>query len=359
MRLLVVDNSSPSDSTTEELVQNFNHPNVDFLRASGELSMVDNWEFALDNADGEYIGFLTDKMFLLPQFVESVVHYLNSASPEIISWHDDIYTPKTQGDYFGGGVYVSRAIEQRDDFVDFIPSEVLNNRYFASVPRNSQGARDYTIGKICFGLYSADLVDRIRTRHERLFFPISPDYTSMILALGTARTGVVARASGVVHVNTDLSNGGLVGTSDIAALEFLKSIDSTLKILDDLPVPFLYSSTNNLILNDYRQMFKKLEIPYSISLGNWAGYIANDINSNLRTWSSDLVYKQQRELLLCAIPGQELRGRKRYDIKRSFSTSVFLAVQSKCPPALKVIYRLVRFGRTQQTCKEIFDILTF
>ena len=189
VRLLVVDNSSPSDSATEDFFQNFNHQSVDYLRASGELSMVDNWEFAVDNADGEYIGFLTDKMFLKPRFVESIVHYLDSANPEILSWHDDIYMPKTQGDYFGEGVHVSRATEQSEDFASFVPSEVLANRYFASVPRNDQSPRDYTIGKICFGLYSADLIERIRTKHGRLFFPISPDYTSMILALGTAQTG--------------------------------------------------------------------------------------------------------------------------------------------------------------------------
>jgi glycosyltransferase involved in cell wall biosynthesis len=359
VRLLIVDNSSPSEYATKEVVEQFNHPRVDYVRTTGELSMVDNWEFSLDNADGEYIGFLTDKMFLRPKFVETLVHYLSSNDPEIISWHDDRYMPKTQGAYFKEGTHVIRITKQNSEFVDFIPSEVLESRYFASVTRASQSPKDYAIGKICFGLYSADLIAKIRAKHKRLFFPISPDYTSMVLALGTARAGVFARTSGVIHVDTDLSNGGLVATSDLAALDFLRSVDPTLKILHDLPVPHLYCSTNNLILNDYRQMLNKLEIPYSVSLGNWAEYISTDINSNSRTWSSSSVYTHQRGLLDRAISQEKLKVYIDTDREKNFSTSIFLAVQSKCPNALKKTYRWLRFGRAQRACKEIFEILTF
>ena len=356
VRLLIVDNSSPSNLATEEIVRNSGRSNVDFVRTSGELGMVDNWELALDYSDAEYIGFITDKMFLQHRFLKSVVNLLSSESAEIVSWQDDVYTPDIQGDYFGQGVYVPRITEQVEDFVRFDPAEVLRTRYLASVPRSFQSPRDYSIGKICFGLYSADLISRIRAKHGRLFFPISPDYTSMILALGTAQSGVVSRSSGVLHVNTDLSNGRLVGSSDLAALEFLKTIDPSLEILHDLPVPRLYCSTNNLILNDYRQMMKRLGIPFAESLGNWAEHISNDINSNLRQWSSYSVYAEQHELLTQALSCTDFNIVKTPSPLNIVFTRVFLTLQSTCPPILKRLYRRIRFRRSQRTCKTIFEL---
>jgi glycosyltransferase involved in cell wall biosynthesis len=359
VRLLIVDNSSPSNFATEEIVRNFKNPSVDFIRATGNLSMVDNWEFALDNAVGEYIGFVTDKMFLKPKFLKSVIHFLDFETPEILSWQDDVYTPKNLGDYFGEGVYVPRVTEQVDDFVSFVPSNVLQSRYAASIPRSSQSPRDYSIGKICFGLYSTDLIARIRVKHGRLFFPISPDYTSMVLALGTAQSGVVARESGVVHVNTDLSNGRLVASSDLAAFDFLKLTDPTLNILNDLPIPHLYCSTNNLILNDYRQMMKKLGIAFPSSLGNWAEYISTDITSDLRTWSSSSVYAEQRELLLHALVNEGSKTTKAGSPVKRLLNSVFIMMQSKSPMFVKKFYRRIKFGRLQRTCRDIFEILTY
>lgn len=297
VELIIVDNSSSNANSTQEVWQNQNDQRVRYVRTGRELNMVDNWEFALTHATGQYIGFLTDKMFVLPGAFREILNYLNTAKPEILSWHADAFTPKIAQRYFGAGIYSKGTNDQHHVFKSFNPYEELRERIKGYVPRNEMLAKDYCRGKICFGLYSKELISQITTKYGRLFSPISPDYTSMVFALGTATTAVECNFAAVVHVNTDLSNGNLISLDDKLALAFLETTENYREIIDNLPIPMVYMSINNLVLYDYLNSAKVMGLSLDISLNSWMQQIFNDVHLVDRKWSSDQIKVNQESAL--------------------------------------------------------------
>jgi hypothetical protein len=126
--------------------------------------MIENWEFALSHADGSHIGFLTDKMFILPSAFEHILDYLRTDDPEILSWHADSYTPSITKEYFGEGIYAKGLHDGGSFFKPFNPLEELQQRIIGNTPRSQMLANDYSRGKICFGLYSNKLVTTIKSK---------------------------------------------------------------------------------------------------------------------------------------------------------------------------------------------------
>ena len=67
---------------------------VKYVRPPQAVGMVENWNFALTHATGEYVCVLTDKMFFLPHAlrqIDAVAHL--EGDPEIINWVSDAFNP--------------------------------------------------------------------------------------------------------------------------------------------------------------------------------------------------------------------------------------------------------------------------
>src|SRR5712691_2899674 len=61
--VLLSDNSSPQHSNqVRQIVESLGDPRVRYIRPPSEMNMGDHWEFAIPQADGDYIGVLTDRM---------------------------------------------------------------------------------------------------------------------------------------------------------------------------------------------------------------------------------------------------------------------------------------------------------
>ena len=86
-------------------------------------------------------------------------------------------------------------------------------------------AWDYSVGKVCFGLFSRTLIDRVQQKTGGIFFPVTPDYTSMTLGLSLAESGVSTNFDGIVHIDTSISNGKLAASSASHLQRFLSSVD--------------------------------------------------------------------------------------------------------------------------------------
>ena len=282
--------------------------NITYTRPPRPVDMVENWNHALPFATGDYVCYLTDKMFVLPTALSLVDRAVDQAGgPDIVSWKSDSYTPSSFPDYFGDGLYVATSSPSGERlYRHYAPGDALDRRGRADVSRVEQDPADYSRGKLVFGAYSRGLVDRILNRFGRLFANISPDYTSMVVGLTEARDAIELAPACVVGINTDISNGMLSDTNDVAALAFLNSLEGGAEaIVPNLFVPGLYVSVHNWVAHDYVTLRSAFDLPFTFDAANWLVYCHEDVYRPSRRWSDPRVEADQKGLLTAFVASLE------------------------------------------------------
>jgi Glycosyl transferase family 2 len=298
--VVVCDNPVDPVLSCEQVCRDSGLANLRYVRPPRPLGMVENWNHALPHANGEYVAYFTDKMFVLPDALGGVAQAIDAAGrPDIVSWTSDAYNPASTGDNLGAGTYVPVSPDVREGrFHRYAPASELDRRGEARVSRTEQTASQYSRGKIVFGAYRRDLVSRIVDRYSGLFRNINPDYTSMVLGLTEARDAIEMTSSCVVSVNTDLSNGWLSDTNDAAALAFLESLaGGAAGVLPELLVPGVYVSLHNWVAHDYLTLQRTFDMAFQFDPVNWLVYCHEDVHRSGRVWSDPRVEDEQKERL--------------------------------------------------------------
>jgi glycosyl transferase family 2 len=299
-QVVVCDNYVDPALSCEAACRGSSLANLTYVRPPQPLGMVENWNHALPHATGEYVSYLTDKMFVLPDALGRVERAIAAArGPDIVTWTGDAYNPASMADYFGEGTYVGIAPHAGSDrHRRFSPARDLNRRGRADQARGEQSWSEYSRGKIVFGAYRRELIERIVARYGALFHNINPDYTSLVLGLTAARDAVELPLSCVVSVNTDISNGMLSDTNDAVALAFLNSLTGGAEsILPNLLVPGLYVSLHNWVAHDFLTLRSRFGLSFDIRVPNWLVYCIEDTLRPGRQWSDPRVEAQQKGLL--------------------------------------------------------------
>ncbi len=150
-----------------------------YVRTSGKLSMPDNWERAIADARGEYVGILTDRSVFRPDALSLVYAEIERSDTPVVSWFPDQYGRDPLGTMFKR----RRCSGERREFDS---AEVLE--YFA------QGHPDFggkLLPKLMTGVCRRSVIDRVRSGPLGRFCPpVCPDYTSGYLMLAhTDRDG--------------------------------------------------------------------------------------------------------------------------------------------------------------------------
>ena len=298
--VIVSDNFVDPELSCEQACRQSGLANLTYVRPPQPVGMVENWTNALQFATGDYVCYLTDKMFVLPNALGRIERAIDAASgPEIVSWTSDAFNPESYADYFGDGVYFRMSADIRlRSWARYAPARELDRRGRAEVSRGEQASSDYSRGKLVFGAYSRDLLRRIVERRGGPFHNINPDYTSMVLGLAEARSAIEMAESCVVGINTDISNGWLGDNRDMAAFQFLDSLAGGMEVIGPrLMVPGLYVSQHNWVAHDYLSMRAAFGLSFEFNEVNWLTYIAEDVRRPSRIWSDSRVEAEQKGLL--------------------------------------------------------------
>lgn len=283
--VIVCDNYSDISFSCEKQCGESNLKNLKYIRPPKDLSMSENWNYALKFAKGDYVAFFTDKTFMLPKFLSKIENVLNLGDWDIINWTGNYYNPASFDDYFGKGIYYDINLKIKTSFYSiFNPKDELNIKGNGLISREEQNESQYCRGKIVFGFYSSKLISKIISNSGKLFHDISPDYTSMILALSYAESAIEVNSAGVVQIHTDLSNGSLTRTSDSAMLGFIKTLNNSNNIMKNLMVANAYASQHNIVAHDYLQLKLKYNLNFNFKIENWLVYIWEDLNKIKRKW---------------------------------------------------------------------------
>ncbi|HXH33182.1 MAG TPA: glycosyltransferase family 2 protein [Plantibacter sp.] len=237
LEIIVCDNSDEAESAqTAAVVGEFDDPRIRYIRTSGRLSMPDNWEAAIADARGEFVGVLTDRSVFKRDTLEVVNADIENTGPKVVSWFNDLYGRDPSGTRFKR----RPATFSRHELSS---SEVFD--YFV------HGFPKYTpkiIPKLMTSVCHRSVLDAIRASGAgRVCPPVAPDFTSGFLML--AHCDWVLMIDESLYVSVGTGNGADFRRKGELAERFVQDLGMTWDQLVDL-MPSDACFAHALILND-------------------------------------------------------------------------------------------------------------
>lgn len=287
-----------------------------YVTPKEDLNMVDNWNFAYTHTTGEYIIYLSDKMFLLPTTLE-MIENCNEESPEIINWLKAPYYPENYPEYFGVGDYVR--IKPTATYMHYDAKKELIRKY--KTPQVFSGR--YYVGQLYMGAYKRTLCEKIISHTGALFHPFAPDVTSMLFGLFFAEKAVEFSSPGVVVVANDLSNGNacLKSSKSLASYVNAFALENAEEYSSQALVPGIRHSLFNYVARDY--MFCEKSTMCDLNEINWLASIAEELSSRTKEWADS--YERNADL---STMNSYIRG-KNYFYRVFIGIKILLIIQRK------------------------------
>ncbi|NDV89858.1 glycosyltransferase [Alteromonas sp. 345S023] len=254
---VIVSDNSIIKPCKDVVSQFLNDNKFKYFRPAEPLSMPDNWEFAIEKAQGQYITVINEKFLFHPR-ATGVLHALANefSTPDILSWQYEHFAMSDgegqRGTYHPlikpvmPSVYSAlQELKRRFDFIDPL------------FGRSTQ--EKISFGKIYSGAVNRKIVEKIKQYYGRVFVPMSPDFTSMVCALNFSDVCLeVGRSLMMVVSGENISNGESTKVSLPAAKRFLKETTTNFsQYISQLVVPGFWLGHNIFIASDYARIKAK------------------------------------------------------------------------------------------------------
>ncbi|MFH1657163.1 MAG: glycosyltransferase family 2 protein [bacterium] len=168
LEIIVCDNYSQDN--TKEVVDLFKNQNIVYVRTKESLAMPDNWEFALGNASGEYIAFLTDDSYFFPDAIKIAMSELDKFQAEVAVWKHCAYFASDWLDparrnilYFPKVTFKSRWLDSKKSLQRLYD---IDDRAFVIIPKS--------LNSLCH----RSVIEKVINKQGRFFLNSCPDYAS-------------------------------------------------------------------------------------------------------------------------------------------------------------------------------------
>jgi len=166
----IVVSDNYSGSQTRQVVESFQSPRVRYFRTKEPLSMPDSWEFALKYAKGEYITFLTDDSYMLPDAISCAMAYLGTSGKRIAVWSlctyfspDWIELERRNVLYISDSSFQPRLLQSADSLATLFDLQSAGR-----------------VPKLLNCLAHRELVEKATEVQGRFFLPPAPDYAGAV-----------------------------------------------------------------------------------------------------------------------------------------------------------------------------------
>jgi len=245
VEVIVCDNSDePYAPAVEKIVADTEDPRVRYIRTSGKLSMPDNWERAIADARGEYVGILTDRSVFRRDALSLVHQEIEGSGTPVVGWFPDAYGRDPAGTMFKRRVCSG---ERRE----FASAELLS--YFA---HGHPTAGSKLLPKLMTAVCHRSVIDRVkRSPLGRMCPPVCPDYTSGYLMV--AHTERIVLLDDSLFVSCGLGNGSAFRRRGPHADRFMRDLGmSWSDLVDRMPTDACF--THALVLNDLMRLRETL-----------------------------------------------------------------------------------------------------
>jgi len=239
--IVVCDNSDDAHAgATAEAVRGFGDARIVYVRTNGQLSMPDNWERAIAEARGEYVGILTDRSVFLPHALERARHEIGEKGVPLVAWFGDSYGRGPSGRDLRRRVRSGQAWH--------VESRRLLEYFVHGHPKHTSKRLPKLMTCVC----ARAVIDRVRASAVgRICPPVCPDYTSGYLML--AHTDRLVLLDEALFLSCGSGNGSSFRRRGALADRFMRDLGMTWQdLVDRMPTRACFTSA--LVLNDLMRL---------------------------------------------------------------------------------------------------------
>ncbi|MEG3641503.1 glycosyltransferase [Magnetococcus sp. PR-3] len=240
VEILVSDNSDAAVAQSlEQFCAEPDQQQVRYIRPEKILAMTDHWEWAVAQAQGTYVGIVTDRMALKPHACTRLAEVVQTHTPPWVTYMwdnhggDDIPFPLMRRGYSGQVIRLDNQM---------LLDQSAHSRFTHALPR------------FLNGFCHQDLLAKWRQDLGTIFGSISPDFNFTYRYLDrTDSTLLVDETLSISGCNAQGNGKGLEkGIQNAASKDFIKYMIGAPEIYQYAPipnpVPFIYY---NAILVEY------------------------------------------------------------------------------------------------------------
>ena len=287
------------DLPCEHVVRKYNDKRFKYIVPPKELKlgMCGNWEYGLKFADGEYVIFIQDKMFMYQQSLEYLANFIKGKkSPDIISWSWDFFAFDNDSEK-KSGILSQRcwtATYKKWNINDLVEEKLSFSNFSYQNKTGAPGAGSPLCSAIKRRLY-----DTIKEKYGIVFDFINPDYGPPIRLLDVASDVYELDDHLTVAMPVKKSEGLIHSTSHAAALSFLEKSPCGAERLRYALIPELKSTNSNMISADYNYSLQtscRFKDKSPCDFFNTLGSIAADLR--VINYESEIEQKNERELFI-------------------------------------------------------------
>ncbi|WP_334130220.1 glycosyltransferase family 2 protein [Sneathiella sp.] len=199
IEVIVSDNNSIDD--TAEVVAAFKDARLRYVHPGRDLSMRQNFEFALSHASGDYVIFIGDDDGVIPNGIATLRHLLDRHAPDVVIWRHITYiwphveTGPKDGllkfryrDFCGP----LKRLDPKAVFADFCAARLINYRDAAN---------------IYHGCVARRVIERVKAAGGEYFQGQIPDVNSSLTNLTVAESLLWVRNPVTIAGAGEKSNG--------------------------------------------------------------------------------------------------------------------------------------------------------
>ena len=240
--VVIVDNGT--DNLTKELFDSLDDTRLRYVRTGG-LSMPDNWDRALSEAQGDYIYIIGDKVALHREALAILYDGIKEHKEDLLTFpRIPAFLPSTTGALSNSWKKVPSSI----------PLEALRAGRLGEF---TKWFNSYTV------IVSKRLAATLREKYSRVITPLSPDYTLAYICL-LHKEYFLSGSTPLFSHHLISGNGYSFYCQGKLAKEFLTDCDSSLAdAVAFSPIPVV--SNPNALISDFFRVcdFIKMETDYS------------------------------------------------------------------------------------------------
>ncbi|UHS63925.1 glycosyltransferase family 2 protein [Agrobacterium vaccinii] len=214
--LIISDNSDDANAAiNQSVLENYlKDPRCRYVRPNKELPMVDHWEWALAQAQGKFIGFVTDRMALRLYALELTFNAITEKNADAVCFLNEgaMEFPN----------YRSIRKQRRKPTVRKVMSLDKATQF-------SKGMLQKDSPRMLNSFVSLLVIEKIRQRFGTVFSSISPDYVFSFRLMDELDSYFVLDYPLLIVQGESRSNGRAfkLGKMNSESTNFLKNIDDT------------------------------------------------------------------------------------------------------------------------------------
>lgn len=237
---IVVCDTSETDAITAIFSYLKNTKRLKIIRPNKVLNVVDNFNAALEAADGEYLAFIGDDDIVTSKILDVAIwakqNDVDSVKfnfPLLFYWHD--FKHKTRGDRYKSTLHLS-------DFSG--NSQIFDARQALNNSLKNFGGGVLEMPRAYAGLISKKLKDKIIIKYGKLFGGVSPDiYSSALISYESTKCYLVDYPIIIPGASGESGTGQSASGGHVGNLEFNLEKLSFANQKWDLSIPKFYSVT--------------------------------------------------------------------------------------------------------------------